>query len=66
MKTSTKTTIRAVLCVVLAAASIAGLAGCPEPAGGGSTIQQLSEPPQGHPQQGQNNLPKQTATTPAK
>jgi hypothetical protein len=47
--------------VVLAAASIAGLAGCPEGPGGKGSIQQQSEP-----QQGQNNLPKQTVTTPAK
>jgi hypothetical protein len=58
MKTSF---LKAVVCTVLAAASIACLAGCPERPGNGGTIQENS-------QQGQQNAqPKQTVqSAPAK
>ncbi len=59
MKTST---LKALCCAVLAAASIACLTGCPEKPGNGGTIQENSGT-----QQQQNNQPKQTVqSTPAK
>jgi hypothetical protein len=49
--------LRLVCGVVLAAASIAGLAGCPEHPGGGGGQDPAPQ---------QNNLPHQTVNTPAK